>query len=153
VHEEVAEVVIELSDVREHAHARMVRSGGERVQAVCGDNQGCMRLVMMGVPDEATDDCGHEQVRCPTCYVAAMVERDRYRDPPRWPPTRLVFLLDRVRRAGDARRMRPVRAHGGRDLLDMPFAKSRPMESCETGECPECGAPVLMYLKRPQQRQ
>lgn len=36
---------------------------------------------------------------------------------------------------------------------DMPFAKSKPMESCESGECPECGAPVLMDLKRTQQRQ
>ena len=37
--------------------------------------------------------------------------------------------------------------------FDMRFAKSKPMESCESGECPECGAPVLMYLKRTQQRQ
>jgi ribosomal protein S27AE len=35
----------------------------------------------------------------------------------------------------------------------MPFSKAKPMESCESGECPECGAPVLMHLKRTQQRQ
>ena len=37
--------------------------------------------------------------------------------------------------------------------FDLPFTKAQPMESCESGECPECGAPVLMYFKRTQQRQ
>ena len=37
--------------------------------------------------------------------------------------------------------------------FDMPFAKSKPVESCESGERPEFGAPDLMYLKRTQQRQ
>jgi len=37
--------------------------------------------------------------------------------------------------------------------FDTPFAKSKPMEFCESSECPECGAPVLMYLKRTQQKQ
>jgi len=37
--------------------------------------------------------------------------------------------------------------------FDKPFTRAQPMESCESGECPECGAPVLMYLKRMQQRQ
>jgi len=36
---------------------------------------------------------------------------------------------------------------------NMPFTKAQPMESCESGECPQCGAPVLMYLKRTQQKQ
>jgi hypothetical protein len=35
----------------------------------------------------------------------------------------------------------------------MPFAKSRPMEADEPGECPQCGAPIVMHLKRKQQRQ
>jgi len=25
--------------------------------------------------------------------------------------------------------------------LDMPFSNSKPMESCDSGKCPECGAP------------
>jgi hypothetical protein len=37
--------------------------------------------------------------------------------------------------------------------FDMPFAKSQPMEANEPGECPECGAPIQMHLKRTQQRQ
>jgi hypothetical protein len=28
--------------------------------------------------------------------------------------------------------------------FDMPFSKSQPMEACESGERPKCGAPVLM---------
>jgi hypothetical protein len=31
--------------------------------------------------------------------------------------------------------------------FDMPFAKSKPMESCESGECPECGAPGANVLE------
>jgi hypothetical protein len=37
--------------------------------------------------------------------------------------------------------------------FDMPFAKSQPMEAHEPGECPKCGAPVNMRLKRTQQKQ
>jgi len=37
--------------------------------------------------------------------------------------------------------------------FDMPFAKSQPMETRESGECPQCGAQVLMYIKRTQQKQ
>jgi len=37
--------------------------------------------------------------------------------------------------------------------FDMPFAKSQPMETRESGECPHCGAQVLMYIKRTQQKQ
>jgi len=37
--------------------------------------------------------------------------------------------------------------------LDMPFAKSQPMEAYEPVKCPECGAPIKMHLKRTQQRQ
>jgi hypothetical protein len=35
----------------------------------------------------------------------------------------------------------------------MPLAKAQPMEGYELGKCPECKAPVLMHLKRWQQRQ
>jgi endogenous inhibitor of DNA gyrase (YacG/DUF329 family) len=35
----------------------------------------------------------------------------------------------------------------------MAFAKSQPMEAYELVECPQCGAPVQMHLKRTQQRQ
>jgi hypothetical protein len=34
----------------------------------------------------------------------------------------------------------------------MAFAKSKPIEANEPGECPQCGAPVQMHLKRTQQR-
>jgi hypothetical protein len=52
------------------------------------------------------------------------------------------------------RRMRQLQARRRRDLrVDMPFRKAKPMEACESGECPKCGAPDLMYLKRTQRRQ
>jgi hypothetical protein len=34
--------------------------------------------------------------------------------------------------------------------FDMPLANAQPMEAYEPGKCPECGAPVQMYLKRTQ---
>jgi hypothetical protein len=37
--------------------------------------------------------------------------------------------------------------------FDSPFAKSQPMEAYEPGNCPDCGAPIQMHLKRTQQRQ
>ena len=37
--------------------------------------------------------------------------------------------------------------------LDMPFAKSQPMEAYEPVKCPECGAPIQMHLQRTLQRQ
>ena len=37
--------------------------------------------------------------------------------------------------------------------FDMAFAKSQPMEAYELVECPQCGAPVQMHLKRTQQWQ
>jgi len=36
--------------------------------------------------------------------------------------------------------------------FEMAFAKSQPMEAYELVECPQCGAPVQMHLKRTQQR-
>jgi len=37
--------------------------------------------------------------------------------------------------------------------FDMPFAKAQSKEGDEPGKCSECGAPILMHLKRTQQRQ
>lgn len=37
--------------------------------------------------------------------------------------------------------------------FDMPIAKAQPREEYEPGECPECGAPVQIYLRRTQQMQ
>jgi len=37
--------------------------------------------------------------------------------------------------------------------FDTPLAKSQPMEADEPGKCPECGAKLLIRLKRTQQRQ
>jgi hypothetical protein len=37
--------------------------------------------------------------------------------------------------------------------FDMPFAKAQAMKAYEPGKCSECKAPILMHLKRWQQRQ
>lgn len=37
--------------------------------------------------------------------------------------------------------------------FDLPFRKAKPIEVHEPGKCSECKAPVLMHLKRTQQRQ
>lgn len=52
----------------------------------------------------------------------------------------------------DARRVRQVRAPRGRDLrVRYAIAKAQPTETHEGGKCPECGAPVRIYLRRRQQ--
>jgi hypothetical protein len=33
-------------------------------------------------------------------------------------------------------------------LLDMPHDKAQPMQACELSACPDCGAPIRIYLKR-----
>ena len=55
-------------------------------------------------------------------------------------------------------RMRVECARGGHSEddtyeFDLPLRKAQPMEAYEPGKCPECKAPVLMHLKRTQQRQ
>ncbi len=37
--------------------------------------------------------------------------------------------------------------------FDLPRAKAQPRKEYVADECPECGAPILMHLKRTQQRQ
>jgi len=43
-HDEVAEGVVELRDVRQHPHERMVRSSAKRVYSVRGTVPRCMRI-------------------------------------------------------------------------------------------------------------
>lgn len=37
--------------------------------------------------------------------------------------------------------------------FDMPRTEAQPMEADEPGTCPDCGAQVLIHLKRTQQMQ
>jgi len=37
--------------------------------------------------------------------------------------------------------------------FDVPFAKAQAMEAYEPGNCPKCGAPVQMHLRRTRQKQ